>query len=457
MKPKKVALYLRVSTSDQDYQRQKDELVDYCRRNDYQICYIFEEKISGAKDDRIEFKKLCSLEKKDIDKVITWEYSRLGRRMSSVINAIEDFAKKGISVITLKERFESLDDNGNMTTSTLVMLGFHSSMAQIERDSIRERTLSGRRHKMMMGEINYTGHAVYGYRKNGKKLEINEDEAKVVRLVYDLCINGKSLDDIALIVGFSRAKVNNILKNEVYTGKRYSKIVGAKIDTPPIITEDIYRRSKDARQKRIRVPKKKCTNNSPLKSKMFCKECGGMLSKHGGSSVSVWGCKTGCNYISEKYMNGAIDIMLDEANQIFNSGRIKRETNDRLVNLYRESADETELVASLYQKVEDEKKKLEVLKDIFSADKLKVEVNEIKKLENEVTKHKKILDNIIDQIKIEEDSLNTGEITIESIDKIIVDKVDDFQKLVKFTIMNKDICVLVNFRYRAKPIFKLVK
>ena len=81
---RKTALYLRVSTQIQDYQRQKTELLSYAERNNLDVVYVFEEKMSGAIDDRPEFKKMIKLD--DISVILVWELSRLGRRMSSVIN-----------------------------------------------------------------------------------------------------------------------------------------------------------------------------------------------------------------------------------------------------------------------------------------------------------------------------------------------------------------------------------
>ena len=87
---KRIAIYLRVSTSTQDYERQRQEIETYCKANNYQIVNTFEEKISGAKDERPQFNALCSLSKNDIDAVVVWEISRLGRKLTTVIKAVED-------------------------------------------------------------------------------------------------------------------------------------------------------------------------------------------------------------------------------------------------------------------------------------------------------------------------------------------------------------------------------
>ena len=106
---KQAAIYLRVSTDQQNYDRQKNELLDYCQRNQLDVKYIFEEKESGRKDDRPEFTKLCELTRDDIQVVVVWEISRLSRKAYMILKVADDFAQKGISIYALKERLMTLE------------------------------------------------------------------------------------------------------------------------------------------------------------------------------------------------------------------------------------------------------------------------------------------------------------------------------------------------------------
>ena len=111
------AIYSRVSTEIQDYGKQTDELKDYAARNNLEVKYIFEEKVSGFKDDRTEFKKLEKLTKNDIDIILVWELSRLSRRSIFIQQTVKNFANKGICIFTKKEGLYTLNDDGTENQS----------------------------------------------------------------------------------------------------------------------------------------------------------------------------------------------------------------------------------------------------------------------------------------------------------------------------------------------------
>ena len=96
------AIYSRVSTEIQDYGKQTDELKDYAARNNIEVKYIFEEKVSGFKDDRTEFKKLEKLTKNDIDIILVWELSRLSRRSIFIQQTVKNFARESVSLLKKK-------------------------------------------------------------------------------------------------------------------------------------------------------------------------------------------------------------------------------------------------------------------------------------------------------------------------------------------------------------------
>ena len=78
----KVVILARVSTDKQEYQRQENELTDYCRRVGWSVEAVFSNKVSGAKrmEERSEIMDLIAYVKtNEIDKVVCLEISRLGR------------------------------------------------------------------------------------------------------------------------------------------------------------------------------------------------------------------------------------------------------------------------------------------------------------------------------------------------------------------------------------------
>ena len=95
---KKAAIYARVSTDGQEYQRQIVELQKFAERSNMEVKYVFEEKQSGFNSERPEYNKLMALTKEDIDIVLLWELSRLSRKSIEIQSDIEKLTNKGINV-----------------------------------------------------------------------------------------------------------------------------------------------------------------------------------------------------------------------------------------------------------------------------------------------------------------------------------------------------------------------
>lgn len=452
---KRVCIYARVSTDKQDYQRQIDELKEYSDRNSWTTKYVFEEKMSGAIDERIEFSKMLLLDKTDIDIILVWELSRLGRKMSTVIKVVEDFAKKNISVIALKERFQSLDDDCNMTPSTLMMLSFGSAMAQIERNSIKERMRSGMKHKLLAGEVGYANIPAFGYKKINKQIVIDDQMADQVRTIFSMYNNGLSVKDIADTLHMNKSTIYSILTNEAYTGKIYSKITESYLETPIIIDKAEF----DKIQTMLhgnRKTTKKSINASPLKRKLYCSKCGRMMSKHGGEKRPTWQCVVGCNTLNFRYATGATETALQAYKDAMGYETTKEKLKAHIEQMEDQYLDMSKYVENIHDQITNEKKKLEVLKDVFSIEQLKKEITNIKMLEKEFDKQCLILHNMIGETARERMSLNNDEINESIIDKIVVNKIDHHTKMLDFHIYNNVYRVLVDFRNFNKPIYKIM-
>ena len=277
---KQVALYLRVSTNQQDYDRQKQELVALCKRNRWHIKYVFEEKESGRKDDRPEFQKLCALTKDDIQMVVVWEISRLSRRAYMIMKVAEDFAQKGISIYCLKENYTTLQDDGNWNPNALMSLTLFAGWAQSELNNIRERSLSGKKHKMLSGELDYTFKAPYGYGKNKGKLVINEEEAEQVRKLFDLFVYGhKSTRQLAISYGWTQNRVSYMLKNPVYMGEvKYKYEPSIILHVPAIISKELFYVAQDIlKNRRGNQLTADQRYNNRLRGKIYCGLCGNKM------------------------------------------------------------------------------------------------------------------------------------------------------------------------------------
>ena len=122
--------YARVSTSDQNLDRQQDAL------QKYGIDKFYCEKLSGTKKSRPELDRLL----KDLvegDTVVIESLSRLGRSVKNLSELMEMFNEKGIRLISLKESVDTTSATGRLLFTII------SSLAAFERETLIERTNEG--------------------------------------------------------------------------------------------------------------------------------------------------------------------------------------------------------------------------------------------------------------------------------------------------------------------------
>jgi DNA invertase Pin-like site-specific DNA recombinase len=122
--------YARVSTKDQNLALQKDAL----QKEGCEL--FFEEKVSGAKSDRPELRRMIDqLRKGDI--IIIWKLDRLGRSLRDLVNLVTEIQDKGAGLKSLNDSIDTTTPQGKLT--------FHlfAALAEFERDIISERTKAG--------------------------------------------------------------------------------------------------------------------------------------------------------------------------------------------------------------------------------------------------------------------------------------------------------------------------
>ena len=142
----KVVLLCRVSTQTQDYERQINELTDFCTRMDWQVAKVFANKISGklSIDERPEIQELISFVKQnEIDKVCCLEISRLGRNTLEALKVIQLLNEQGVSLYIKNYNLETLKD-GKVNPVASLICTILLEVAQMERLTIIERMTSGR-------------------------------------------------------------------------------------------------------------------------------------------------------------------------------------------------------------------------------------------------------------------------------------------------------------------------
>ena len=137
---KRTAIYARVSTNNgQNPQMQLDELREYCRRRGWEVAGEYTDAgVSGAKEHRPALDRLLAeCRKRLVDAVVVYRYDRFARSLRQLVNALEEFRALGIDFVSLHEGVDTSTPNGRL------VFGIFASIAEFERELIRERVRSG--------------------------------------------------------------------------------------------------------------------------------------------------------------------------------------------------------------------------------------------------------------------------------------------------------------------------
>jgi putative DNA-invertase from lambdoid prophage Rac len=145
----RVGIYCRVSTHDQICDRQESELKSYADRCDYDVVRIFKEVGSGAKNDRLERKRVMALARsREIDIILVSELTRWGRSTIDLIDSLHQLQSWQVSLIAQNGfQFDLSTPHGKMIAQIM------ATLAEFERDLLKERIKSGLANARAKGKI----------------------------------------------------------------------------------------------------------------------------------------------------------------------------------------------------------------------------------------------------------------------------------------------------------------
>ena len=203
----RAVIYARVSSvgDRQSTTRQVEDLKRYISINDMELINIYEEKMSGAKENRpilTECVEFCI--ENHVNTLCVSEISRLGRSVKIVVNTIDQLTKYGVNIYIQNIQLSTLDSEGQPNAIAKMITAVLSSFSEIERDGIVYRLQSGRRVAIEQRKVKLG-------RKVGsvKSKELKQEEyAKVIRSLKQ----GKSIRDTAAICGVSVSTVQRVKK-----------------------------------------------------------------------------------------------------------------------------------------------------------------------------------------------------------------------------------------------------
>jgi len=325
---KRVAAYARVSSGKDAMLHSLSAQISYYssfiqKHIEWEFAGVYaDEAITGTKDERPEFQRMlddCRMGR--IDMIITKSISRFARNTVTLLETVRELKELNVDVYFEKENIHSLSGDGEL------MLTILASFAQEESRSVSENIKWRIRKGFKEGElVNFR--FMYGYRVEKGKIEINEDEAKVIRMIFNEYINGLGCTKIAKklremgvekIKGgkWNSERVVEILKNEKYTGnamlqKKYVKdhltkaLVRNKGELsryyaeethPAIIDLETFQKAQEILNKRKEKYSSKCeASNHIFQSKIICGICGKKYRRKRIRDKFIWHCSTYLKY-----------------------------------------------------------------------------------------------------------------------------------------------------------------
>lgn len=286
----KAAGYIRVSTDEQaehgvSLPSQKSRITAYCQSQGWQLHDIYvDDGYSGKNLERPGMSKLIDDAKENkIDAVIVIKLDRLSRKQKDVLYLLEDvFEPNQVGFKSVSEPFDTTTPFGKAS------IGMMAVFAQLERETIVERVRHGKKEAAKQGRF-MGGYKPYGYKFNSnKKLEINEVEAEVIRLIFfEYLTSGKGYQYIADILNerkiapprnapeWERGTISVMLKNAFYAGLILHRGILYKGQHEAIISEEDYKNA--LKIKSIRSKYDPDTESGLLTGIIYCGECGARM------------------------------------------------------------------------------------------------------------------------------------------------------------------------------------
>ena len=326
---KRVAAYCRISTDHEDqansFESQQRYFRQYIERNpDWELYEIFaDEGISGTNTKkRSEFKRMIACAKEgDFDLIITKEISRFARNTLDSIYYTRDLKKHGVGVIFMNDNINTLDGDAELR------LAIMSSIAQEESRKTSERVKWGQKRQMEQGVV--FGRSMLGYDVKDGKMTVNEDGAKIVRLIFHKFANenkgthviARELREAGItpmrVKEWSNTVILRVIRNEKYCGdlvqkktftpdflsheKKYNRgeeeFVIIKDHHEPIVSRELFEKANRILDEKslTQEGKAKHSNRYPFSGKIKCGCCGSSYvarykNRKNGTRYKAWRC-----------------------------------------------------------------------------------------------------------------------------------------------------------------------
>lgn len=193
-----------------------------------------------------------------IDVVVVYKVDRLTRSLTDFARIVDVFDQKSVSFVSVTQSFNTTSSMGRLTLN--VLLSFAQFEREVTGERIRDKIAASKKKGLWMG-----GFVPIGYEADGRTLSINDNEAKTIRLIYDLYLELKSVDAVAVALAerglqtksrvgkggvsggksFSRGHLYRILQNPLYAGRISHKGQVYDGQHPAIIDPHLWQQVQD--------------------------------------------------------------------------------------------------------------------------------------------------------------------------------------------------------------------
>ena len=195
-KPRRVALYLRVSTDDQSTALQRRELIQACKHRDWTVTEVYEDSgASGSKgrEGRPAFDRLCQdATRRRFDVIAAWSVDRLGRSLQDLVGFLGEVHGAGVNLYLHQQAVDTTTPAGR---ALFQMLGV---FAEFERAMIRDRVKAG----------------LAAARAKGVRLGAPRKGSKVLASIEQARADGLSVRAIAAKLGVGAGTVHRVIRGE---------------------------------------------------------------------------------------------------------------------------------------------------------------------------------------------------------------------------------------------------
>lgn len=292
----RAALYARVSTDEQGEEErysipeQIRRIEAYAERKGYTITrHYVDIGASGTASKRPELQRMLGDAASGQFKVImALNVDRLARGIRPFVDIFDVTEPAGISLEFVNETYDGTPVGEAMFQMRIVF-------GKMERDLMIERTKMGKQGRAKTGRYK-GGCPPFGYRYNRETgfLEIDQDEARIVKLIFQWYLEDVKVDEIVLRLnasgvptklksqnGWGRHSVYRIINTTYYHGEAYQK--GIPIHCPPIIDKETFARAQAKKKVNSFFSPRKTKAFFLLQRLLYCEQCGHMMASHSES------------------------------------------------------------------------------------------------------------------------------------------------------------------------------